>query len=447
MDVLHVIHQFAPETRGGSEGYVLEVARAQRQGGLDAQVLAGSMQWRPQAELAGPAPVEGVPVFRLHRDDLYFDHHVKAWHPGVTELFRGLLRAHRPRVVHLHHWVRLSSDLVVTAHEEGVPVVITLHDFYTSCPRAFRQRPGDAACKRPVGAASCWDCVPKYGHESRGELELGVELFAQSYRAELAHAARVLVAVGTVADLLAATTGVPRARYEVLPLGYAPRFPGLPRLAAHRPGQERFRFAFWGGVGRHKGVRHLIDGYRALCGRHDDCDLHVLGGFETPEYEQELRAAAAGLRVTFHGAFDPAQLRAVAPHCGVFPSTCLETFGIVIDECFELGLPCITSDLGALPGRVGKAGLVTPANDVEALLTAMDLLASNRDRWQELRAAIPPPPPSLAEHVAALATIYGAASPPATPFTGPVPLLGRLHFLQVQRDTALTRLCPPGGPR
>ncbi len=43
MDVLHIIHQFPPESRGGSESYLFDVAQRQRARGLDVAVLS---EWR-----------------------------------------------------------------------------------------------------------------------------------------------------------------------------------------------------------------------------------------------------------------------------------------------------------------------------------------------------------------------------------------------------------------
>lgn len=446
MRVLHVIHQFAPETRGGSESYVQDVAVLQRARGVDAQVLTGSLQARPEIEIAS-LEVDGLPVHRVHRDDLFFDHHVKAWHPGVARAFGKLLDRLRPDLVHVHHWVRLTCDLVETAHRRGVPAVVTLHDFYTSCPRAFRVRRDGEACHRQVGGGSCHDCVPRYGHETRAEMEQGVELFAAGYRSELSLARAVLVAVGSTADLLSTTTGMPRERYEVLPLGYRPRFGGADRLPGPRSG-EPFRFAFWGGVGRHKGVATLVAAFARVVAAGCNAQLHVLGGFESPQFEGELREAARGLPVTFHGPFAHAQVRALQPHCGVFPSTCIETFGLVLDECFELGLPCIVSDLGALPERARGAGLVVRAGDPAALALAMQRCCSEPALWHELRTRIPPLPPTLEEHVENLQAIYQrtVAGPAPEPAFAPVPLERRLRFLMLQRDAALGRLTPPGGP-
>jgi len=448
MDVLHVVHQFAPETRGGSESYVRDVVMEQRARGRDAQVLSGSLEWWPKAGLE-ELEVDGIPVHRLHRDDLYFDHHAKAWHPGVEQLFTGLLTRLQPKVVHVHHWLRLTCNLVELARRQDIPAVVTLHDFYSSCPRAFRMRKDDAACRRPLSVQSCIDCVPRFGHEPREELAAGIELFADSYRSELALAAAVLVAVGSTADLLAASTGLPRSRYQVLPLGYRRRFPGAAKGALPAVGAP-FRFAYWGSIGRHKGLGVLLDAFRMYMARPGaaSAELHVLGDFATKEFEGELRAQAAGLPVTFHGPFAPAQLLAVAPHCGVFPSTCLETFGLVLDECNELGLPCIVSDHGALPERAGGAGLRAVPGDAASLAEAMARISSDRWLWQRLVAARPPLPPDMDHHVGQLERIHaaaGAARPGSD--AAPVAVERRIAFLQQQRESALGRAIPEGGPR
>lgn len=447
MDVLHVIHQFPPESCGGSESYVHDVAQRQRARGQQVAVLSGSKHWKSEVTVES-GDVDGLPVHRLHRNDLYFDHHAKMWHPEVEATVERLLRQWRPRLVHVHHWVRLTCNLVEICDRLGIPAVVTLHDYYTSCPRAFRRRPDDEACRRDLSAANCATCAPKHGYEPAAELAAGIELYRDHYRAELALARAVLVAVGSTAELLAATTGVPRQRYEVLPLGYRPRWPGqgpLPGPAAGEP----WRFAFWGGVGRHKGVDGLVRAFRQLVAERPGCAvLHVLGGAESDGFASELRALAAGLPVVFHGAFDAEQLRAAAPHVGVFPSTCIETFGLVLDECFELGLPCITSDLGALPERSGGAGLRVRAGDDAALAAAMQRFVDEPGLWAHLRQRVPPPSPGLDAHVDALLGVYDRvrAGPRPEPFEGPVDAHRRILFLQQQRESAMTRAVRPGGP-
>jgi glycosyltransferase involved in cell wall biosynthesis len=254
----------------------------------------------------------------------------------------------------------------------------------------------------------------------------------------------VLVGTASTADLLATALGLPRGRLQVLGLGYRRRFADLPPLPAPSPAGP-LRFAFWGGVAPHKGIGVLVEALRLLLAAPlpRPVELHVLGGFATAAYEREQRAAAAGLPVVFHGRFATAALHAVAPSVGVFPSTCLETFGIVLDECFELGRPAIVADRGALPERIGGGGLVVPAGDARALAAALRRFAVEPGLWSALRERLPPLPPEPAAHRAAVAAVYAAArvrrsAAGTPPDDGLAP--ARASLLRLQRESALARL-------
>jgi len=443
MDILHVCHQFAPETRGGVESYVADVIGAQHAAGHDVQVLTGSHAPWPHLGIE-ELRVGPVPVHRLHRNDLYFDLYSKGWHPGVEALLEAFLGRHRPKVVHIHQWIRLTTNLVEIVQRAGIPAVVTLHDYYTSCPRAFRLRPDGSACFRELSPASCLDCVPRYGHETERELAAGIELFAAQSRAELTMADAVLVGVASTADLVAQMLELPREQFQVLSLGYRRRFQGLPPLPAPDTAGP-FRFAFWGGVAPHKGIAVLVDACRALLAQAllRPFELHVLGGFSTPEFQRELRAQAGSLPVVFHGPFQTSALRTLHPAVGVFPSTCLETFGIVLDECFELGLPCIVSDRGALAVRAGDGGLRVEAGNAAALAAAMRRFLDEPRLWGGLRARLPKLPPDLDQHVRELDAVYtdaGRRRAAAGPPTGGIPLADRVRLLFAQRESALARL-------
>ncbi|MFO1078710.1 MAG: glycosyltransferase [Planctomycetota bacterium] len=443
MDVLHVCHQFAPETHGGVESYVADVAAAQRAMGRDVQVLAGSHAPWPAVGIEELA-VAGIPVHRLHRDDLFFDLFSTSWHPGVEAAFAAFLARHRPAVVHVHQWIRLTTNLVELAQRQGLPTVVTLHDYYASCPRAFRERPDKTPCRRVLSPASCLDCVPRYRHERAAELAPAIELFADESRSELQRADAVLVGVAPTGELVADALGLPRDRFTVLSLGYRRRFPGLPPLGPPAAGGP-LRFAFWGGVAPHKGMRVLVAACRRLAAEPlpRPFELHVLGGFASPEFEAELRRDAQGLPIVFHGRFATGQLRAVHPAVGVFPSTCIETFGIVLDECFELGLPCIVSDLGALAARAGRGGLAVAAGDAGALAAAMRRFLAEGGLWAELRHRLPALPPDVEAHSRALDAVYAAARLRRAGAGAPEPGIAaerRLQLLFAQRRAALAQL-------
>ncbi|MFG0316256.1 MAG: glycosyltransferase, partial [Planctomycetota bacterium JB042] len=147
MRIAHAVHGHPPELIGGTELYVARLAHAQRAAGHDARVFAGSVEWREEFEVEDET-VDGVPVRRVHRNDLYFDRWDKTYQPFVSDAWDRFLAEVRPDVVHVHHWIRLTSDLVAGAARAGVPAVVTAHDLFPTCPRVFRLKDdaGDVAC-------------------------------------------------------------------------------------------------------------------------------------------------------------------------------------------------------------------------------------------------------------------------------------------------------------
>lgn len=449
LKILHCVNAFAPDGPGGVETYAGALVAAQRVRGHDVVVLAGSGRRAATTRLE-TAEREGVRVHRLVRDDLYFDHHAKLWHPEAGRLFDELLERERPDVVHVQHWMRLTTDLVERAAARGIATVVSLHDFLASCPRCFRVDRDGAPCTRALSTENCAACVPRFGHERPEEIAIGIELHRRQFLAELDRAGAVLAISDFVAEQVAAGLAFPRDRITALPLPYAPHGLRRPTTALDRP----LRFAYWGRLAAHKGVVELVAAFtRALAARPGvAAELHLLGAFADDALEARLRGLAGAAPISFHGPFIFAQLASLAPDYGVFPSTCLETHGYVLDECFELGIPALLSDSGAPARRAGGGALVHRAGDIAALeRDLLRCLDESRLRTQ-LAAARPPPPPTFADHAAALDAIYGELRERAPPLSHPVTFAPpspaeRLRHLQMQRESALERCCPEGGPR
>lgn len=412
LKILHVTHGFGAAHGGGIEAYLHMTVAAQRDAGHDVAVLAGSLELRDECGIEAE-DVGGIPVWRLFRDDWYFDHYAHAYHPGAAVRIRELLRRERPDVVHVHQWIRLTCNLVEICAELSLPTVVTLHDVYTSCPRAFRVHRDASACARQLGAVACGPCVPAFAGEGEVERQAAVGCFADQYRRELQAAQLVLVAEQVTIDLLARTTGLPADLYTRMDLPYAPRFVGLPRGPAS---EGPCRIGYWGSLDAHKGVRVLLQAMQRVRG----AELWVFGPLPPEPRAGELQDLAAGLPVRFVGAFDARALAGAGLDFGVFPSLCFETFSLALTECFELGLPALVSDLGALASRVGGAGEVVPAGDVAAWGAAMQRLVDAPDQRRQLAAAVPELPPGPAAHAADLQRCYqGAQDSVVRPLEGP----------------------------
>jgi len=102
----------------------------------------------------------------------------------------------------------------------------------------------------------------------------------------------------------------------------------------------------------------------------------------------------------------------------VFPSRCEESYGLVVDEALARGVPVVVSDRGALPERVGEAGVVARAGDVAALSEALGALRADPDRLRELRARIPSRFPTIHDAAARYTGLYRRAGSIQSASTG-----------------------------
>ena len=206
--------------------------------------------------------------------------------------------------------------------------------------------------------------------------------------------------------------------------------------------------AYWGSLTTHKGPHILLAAFRAAVARIDTpVELHLFGPLATEAVRTRLEDLAADLPVTFHGPFDAAQLATADLDVAVFPVLCFEGFGLGLAEAFELGLPAIVSDTGALAERLGDAGVKVPPGDVGALADAIVTLANDPAARQRMAAAIPPPPIGPAEHVVDLSAHYQAAIDAERPETRGIYAERRADFVLVQRESARRALRDATGRR
>jgi glycosyltransferase involved in cell wall biosynthesis/GT2 family glycosyltransferase len=426
--VLLTAHAFPPRSTAGVEVYTLRLAQALRDRGHEVLVLAAVHDLAAQPYSTRRRAQEGVDVVEVvnvhHLGTLeatYAD-------PGIDGAGARILEEFRPDVVHAQHLLNLSAGLLGVARRAGTAkTLLTLHDYWLSCPRdGLRMRAGGALCAT-MDHAVCAACLADSPYLvpplQRGlsaaarEAGLGRQLhkvhalaprivekglalarqIAPPQAADLAtgmdRRADRLRALAADVDLFLAPTAF--ARDRAVEFGLDPGKVQVRRLGAvagparPRPAKPRRRVGFVGTLAPHKGVEVLIRAFRSL-GRSDlTLDLH---GSPTTHagYVAGLRRLAEGdPRIRFHGAFAEGEQARVLSGLDLLalPSVWWENSPLTVLEALAAGIPVVASAIGGLPEIVahGDTGLLVPASDVEALRRALEdvtegrLLAGARD--------------------------------------------------------------------
>lgn len=399
MKILLVAQGHPPELCGGTESYTAAVAVALQAAGHESLVVAGTLEKREPLQVE-EAVQDGVRVLRVHRDDLYFERWDKSYHPGVSRAFAEIVDRERPDLVHVNHWLRLSRDLVRQAWRLGVPSIVTLHDFFATCPTIFRLLPDGAFCREAAGAAACGRCLQAAAWWSERELGDALDLFASDLRNELQLAGRVLVQSRAQREVVRAAAGLDSERVTVQPFAPLRRL----RRAPEPPPPPPLRLVCFGLQDPIKGTDLLLEAVAAMR-RREDVEVELAGATPDAAYGRRLDELARGLRVRRVEEIRFSELERSAFHAAVFPSRCHETYGMVLDEARMLGLPAVVADLGAYPERLDGGGITFPSGDATALAAVLERLLEEPQHLTRMRAAVTEPP-TFEEHLAFLLPLY-----------------------------------------
>jgi glycosyltransferase involved in cell wall biosynthesis len=434
MKIVQFVHGYPPEFIGGTETYTQLLSQRLVERGHAALVVAGSASPAPKPSIAWGED-RGVFIARLIGLRGRKGFRPASYDPMADELIRRILTSWRPQVVHLHHWSRLTCNIVAICRELGIPAVVTLHDQWVACSRYHRVRVDGVFCGERE--APCASCVERDAWQPAAEIERELQLRERSLRRELELADRLLVPSRAQASFLQAIAGVPSDRLEVLPLG-SPR-PDLKRVDGGdtRPGDGPLKIAYWGYLLPEKGVHLLLEAARCLS-KGAAVEWHLYGSAPDSTYGARLRRLAEGAPVIFHGGYTVRDLQSANLDLAVFPSLCCETYSFVLDEAFKMGLPVVASNRGAFAERLGKGGLLFECGDALDLAVKLASLLEDPKALSRLKLeAAEGKVVSMDDHAGHIEKIYQEAVESVAP--GPDPDHGYREMLAHQQQQITDR--------
>ncbi len=418
-----VVHNFPPAFTGGTERACELLALELQELGHEVRVFCGASDAVAEAHCLEEEH-GGLRVLRFFRSADYKSP-VDVHDPICESHFENLIREFQPDVMHLHHWVHLSTDLVAIAARNGVPAVITLHDYWTTCSLFFRLPNDEEFCEKSESKENCLPCLRQHRPMEEGELNYSLDMRFRSLMNELLFSSVILISGKRQLENIVRFGRFPRSVFEkirLLPIGVVPtQFSA--NKSFEKSDDDIITVGHWGNLSAIKGLKILVQA-AAKSQYARRIKLKLIGEIKDGNLLASLHEGAGAARIELLGSYKAELLPELIADVdiGVFPSLCEETHSIVLDEALLAGMPVIVSDRGAMAARVGDRGLVVPANDVAALTEALDVMMDQQARAQFAQGSYGDVVDS-GTYAKQIEEIYLGLGPPAVGL--PVPDLGR----------------------
>ncbi len=263
--------------------------------------------------------------------------------PLAVLKIKKILKTEKPDLVHFHNIHKdISAYSVKAIKKMGVPVIITLHDFWALCSGFNLENDNECemVCRKPL---------------SRFEINLPFRNLLIS---------KLLMC----ADYIFLPSNFACERF--LERGYSQEkakriYNGIDlnkfRLTENKPENKKVKIIFVGRPTKKKGVEFLKESIKDL----ENIELEVVGGDDAVNYE------------------DLPKVYQSVDIC-VQPSLVHETFGLTIVEAMACGLPVVITKMGGMPELIGEGGIKVEAWDTQKLSLVLKELAQDKNKREKL---------------------------------------------------------------
>lgn len=439
MYILFITHFFPPTHNAGTENYTLGLAQAFQAKGHTVKVICaegwqtGSKYWNGVTE----ETYDSVPVSRIHLN------WTKAANPNqvlfeslpVEHWFNQFFKTHKPDIVHVTSTYSLGISTLRSTWDAGIPLVLTLMDFWFLCPRTVLLRGDGQLCN---GQTTSWECQECLLHDSNFYLRIRPLVLPQ-LRPIFWYGITHVPVLARLRGARGMTLDMARRKHEIKASLRLPNIilshssfvqsmfkqADLSQRILHLPNgldlswaenykgkndSSVIRCGYIGQIMAIKGVHILIEAFRNL---HlgEQARLDIWGSLtQDSSYTQKLQQLIGDApSIKLQGRFEHEQLTQVLAEIDVLvvPSLWYENAPLVIQEAFATKTPVIATNLGGMAEAVihDVNGLLFTQADAGDLARQLQRIVVEPDLLERLRNGIPPVK-TVAEEVIELEAIY-----------------------------------------
>lgn len=416
MNILIAIHGFPPTYYAGSERAAERIAQWLIEHGHHVEVFTCEQLDAPETHL-DTSTENGLVIHRLNYDLKEGDYFQNLYDDArVGTAFRTILEQTHFDIVHVVSGYLLGGQVIHSAKEAGIPVVLTLTEFWFMCFRLNLLNANNEMCVGPDTDEKCMRCVMEDQRRYRIPAQTAPTVmdafwgvakyapFAREQKSAITRRRETLTQALDEVDLVICPSKFIMskfAEYDFDPSRFVHLRHGLkqpPHKYTPPKSNSGLRLGYMGQIKAHKGVDLIIDAVIPLLDQQEKVSLSLWGSRAgDPSYGEKLEKQTQNYpAIKWEGSYNSGQLWDVLSSMDVLiiPSRWFENSPTVILEAQTFGLPVIATRLGGMQELVQheQSGLLFELNNAADLGGQIQRLLDEPDLLKRLRQGIPPIP-------------------------------------------------------
>lgn len=298
----------------------------------------------------------------------------------VEKRFINILDEIKPDIVNFQELAGIGASLVGIAKDKGFPTILTLHDYWTICPRFFLLDTDWNYCSGPNFGLKCTTCFDSKNLDKlQRDLMLRYDMLNKfmkkvDYIITVSESLRKKIIEHGIEETKVITV------YPSLEIKVNTHLPKIDRSL------NKIRLAYIGAIQPHKGLHVAIEAFKRIPA--DSAELHIYGYMDRL-YRRTIDNLVKNIdNIFINGSYDSKELSNIFSQIDVLlvPSIVPETGPLVVQEALRHKIPVIGSNIGGIPEYVNESyGALFEAGNINNLEEILIKTINNPElvkQWQ-----------------------------------------------------------------
>lgn len=423
MKILMVVHDFMPETIGGTEVYTHDISKELIKK-HNIKLFFGKRKWDTNNKKKFEDGIyNGIPYTAVSVSEskiYYTSQNIK-----INQVFEKLIKDFKPDIIHFQHLLGLGFNLVNIGKKYNITMVMTNHDYFLVCPFAHLINIERKVCNNYNSIKCCMECMKFYianykirtieGNILRNipivtknmiKIILNKIIFIKTIPfilirknkiQEISKNIELFLSPSILLKNTLVKIGIPEKKIVISELGINTEV-----FKDYKKNQSsKIRFGFIGSLVDSKGIYVLLEAFKDVY----KAELHLYGPI-IGKYKNKTNEMK---NIFFYGSFNHSLINDILKNIDllIVPSICMENFSLVIREALATKTPVIASNIGGLPEIIenGKNGYLFEVGNSKALKDKIEMIIKNPENIKKLKNNIKMPL-SIQENAIELEKIY-----------------------------------------